>query len=139
MFNKDLIHGFKSFILRGNVVDLAVGVVIGAAFGKVIDALVKSLLTPLLAIIVRTPDFSDLSIKVGDNVVGYGIVINEVISFLLVAAAVFFFIVVPMNKFMAKVKKEEPKGEPTTKSCDFCINEIHIGATRCPFCTAQLN
>ena len=102
-----MLTGFRDFILRGNVVDLAVGVVIGAAFGKVVDALVKDLLTPFIGAIVRAPDFSQLSFSLNGSRFMYGEFVNISISFVLVAVAVYFFVVVPVNKLLAKLKKPE--------------------------------
>lgn len=134
----DLFKGFKEFILRGNVIDLAVGVVIGAAFGKVVESLVKNLITPILAILIRKPNFAQLKLQVGSNSIAYGALIDELISFILIAAAVYFFIIIPMNRIMEKVKRGEEPAAPTTKKCDYCINEIHINALKCEFCTANL-
>jgi large conductance mechanosensitive channel len=132
-----MLKGFKEFVLRGNVVDLAVGVVIGAAFGSVVTALVKDLLTPLIAAITKVPDFSGMVFHLNGSKFMYGDFINAFIAFLLVAAAVYFFVVVPMNALLARVKKgAEP--EVNTKPCQFCKTEIAKDATRCPACTSQL-
>ena len=129
-----MIKEFKQFLLRGNVVDLAVGVVIGAAFGTVVQALVKDLLTPLLAAIVKVHDFSGLTFTINDSVFMYGDFINATISFLLVATAVFFFVVKPMNLLIARSRKEPP-ADPTTKKCSECMAEIPLQAKRCMHCT----
>ncbi len=126
--------GFKQFILRGNVVDLAVGVVVGAAFGTVVNALVKDLLTPLIAAIARVPDFSGLTFTVHHSRFLYGEFINALISFLLIAAAVYFFVVTPMNALTQRMRKEPP-ADPTTKKCPECLSEIPIQAKRCSHCT----
>ena len=126
-------NGFKQFILRGNVVDLAVGVVIGAAFGAVVDALVKDLLTPFLAVIAHVPDFSGLSFNFGRTMFMYGAFINALISFLIIAGAVYFFVVTPMNALLARAKKEKP-ADPTTKRCTECLSEIPLEAKRCAHC-----
>ena len=123
-----MLSGFKKFILRGNVVDMAVGVVIGAAFGTVVAALTKDLLTPLIAAIVGKPDFSAISFKVGETLFPLGDFINALVSYLLVAAAVYFFVVTPVNALMAKFKDPEA---PTTKACPQCLSEIPLAAKRC--------
>ena len=127
-----MLSGFKQFILRGNVVDMAVGVVIGAAFGTVVTALTKDLLTPMIAAIVGKPDFSSISFKVGETLFPIGDFINAAVSFLLVAAAVYFFVVTPVNALMARFK--DPAA-PTTKPCPQCLSEIPIAAKRCAHCT----
>lgn len=124
---------FKQFLLRGNVVDLAVGVVIGAAFGAVVTALVSDILTPFVAAIAKVPDFSGLFFTLNGSKFMYGHFINALISFLLVASAVFFFIVKPMNLLIARSRKEAP-ADPTTKKCDECKSEIPLDATRCKYC-----
>ncbi len=129
-----MLKEFKQFLLRGNVVDLAVGVVVGAAFGTVVNALVKDILTPLIAAIYKVPDFSGLTFTVNGSQFMYGDFINAFISFLLVATAVFFFIVKPMNVLVARSRKEPP-ADPTTKKCPECMSEIPIQAKRCAHCT----
>lgn len=124
---------FKQFLLRGNVVDLAVGVVIGAAFGAVVTALVKDFLTPLIAAIAKVPDFGGLSFTLNGSQFMYGDFINILISFLLVATAVFFFVVKPMNMLIARARKGPP-ADPTTKKCPECLSEIPLGARRCMHC-----
>lgn len=124
---------FKQFLLRGNVVDLAVGVVVGAAFGAVVSALVSDLLTPLIAAIAKVPDFSGLSFTINDSKFMIGHFINILISFILVAAAIFFFIIKPMNMLVARSRKEAP-ADPTTKKCPECLSEIPIEAKRCSHC-----
>ena len=131
-----ILKEFKQFLLRGNVVDLAVGVVIGAAFGSVITALVSDLLTPLIAAIAKVPDFSNLFFTLNGSQFKYGHFINALISFILVATAVFFFVVKPINALIARAKKEPP-ADPTTKKCPECFSEIPIDAKRCSHC-AQL-
>jgi large conductance mechanosensitive channel len=130
--------GLKEFLLRGNVVDLAVGVVIGAAFGGVVTALTKDLLTPLIAAIVGKPDFSALQFTVNGSKFPVGDFVNSVVSFLLIGIAVYYFVVVPVNALMSRVKKEPPPPDPTTKKCPECLSEIAIGARRCAFCTSPL-
>ena len=125
---------FKQFLLRGNVVDLAVGVVIGSAFGAVIAALVKDLITPLIAALVKMPDFSTLSFTINGSIFMYGEFLNALISFILIASAIFFFVVKPMNYLISKSKKEKP-ADPTSKKCPECLSEIPLTAKRCSFCT----
>jgi large conductance mechanosensitive channel len=129
-----MIKEFKQFLLRGNVVDLAVGVVIGAAFGSVVTALVSDLLTPFIAAIAKVPDFGGLLFTLNGSRFMYGHFINAVISFLLVATAVFFFVIKPINALIARSHKEPP-ADPTTKKCKECLSEIPIGAKRCSHCT----
>ena len=129
-----MLREFKAFLLRGNVVDLAVGVVVGAAFGTVVSALVADLLTPFISTVARVPDFGGLSVTVSGNVFKYGHFINALISFLLVASAVFFFIVKPMN-LLIKRSRKEPPADPTTKKCPECMSEIPLNARRCSHCT----
>lgn len=125
---------FKQFLLRGNAVDLAVGVVIGAAFGSVITALVSDLLTPLIAAIAKVPDFSGLLFTINGSQFKYGHLVNAIISFVLVASAIFFFIVKPINMLIERSRKEPPL-DPTTKKCPECLSEIPIQAKRCMHCT----
>jgi large conductance mechanosensitive channel len=131
-----MLKGFREFLFRGNVVDLAVAVVIGAAFGAVVTALVKDLITPLIAAIVGKPDFSALTFTVNNSKFLYGDFLNAVVSFVLIAAAIYFIIVVPMNKIQARFKK--PEAAPTTKECPECLSTIPIGAKRCAHCTVML-
>jgi large conductance mechanosensitive channel len=130
--------GFKQFLLRGNVVDLAVGVVIGAAFGGVVTALVKDLLSPLIAAIVKQPDFSALSFTVNDSKFLYGEFLNALMSFVIIAAAVYFFVVVPINALIARTKKDPVPADPTTRKCTECLSEVPLAARRCAFCTSAL-
>jgi large conductance mechanosensitive channel len=132
-----MLKGFRSFILRGNVVDLAVGIVIGAAFGAVVTALVSDFITPIIAAIGGKPDFSALYFTVNGSKFSYGHFLNALISFLIIAAAVYFLVVVPVNKLMARYKPsaEEPA---STKDCPHCLSSIPAAATRCAFCTAEL-
>ncbi len=129
--------GLKQFLLRGNVVDLAVGVVVGAAFGGVVTALTKDLLTPLIAAAVGKPDFSAIQLTVNNSKFLIGDFINAVISFLLIAVAVYYFVVLPVNALTSRAKKEPP-ADPSTKKCTECLSEIPIGAKRCAFCTSQI-
>jgi large conductance mechanosensitive channel len=131
-----MLKGFKEFILRGNVVDLAVAVVMGAAFGGVVSAFVKDLLTPLIAAVAGKPDFSGLTFTVNNSKFLYGDFINAVVSFLLVAAAVYFFVVAPLNALTARSKKAPPPAPPATRPCPECLSEIPSGTRRCAHCTA---
>ncbi len=130
--------GFKDFLLRGNVVDLAVGVVIGAAFGGVVTAFTKDLLTPLIAAIAGKPDFSAIVFELNGSKFLVGDFINAIVSFLLVATAVYYFVVLPMNTLMAKVNKPAPPAAPTTKPCPECLSEIPLAAKKCAFCTSAV-
>jgi large conductance mechanosensitive channel len=132
-----MLKGFKQFVLRGNVVDLAVGVVVGAAFGSVVTALTKDLLTPLIAVIVGQPDFSAMHFMVGATVFPIGDFVNALVSFLLIAVAVYFFVVTPVNALIMRAHREPP-ADPTTKKCPECLMEIPIAARRCGHCTSQL-
>jgi large conductance mechanosensitive channel len=133
-----MLKGFKDFILRGNVLDLAVAVVIGAAFGAVVTALVKDLITPLIAAIVGKPDFSAIQFTINGSKFLIGDFINAVVSFLMIAAAVYFFVIVPVNAVMARIRRGGTPPDPTTKVCPECLSTIPIGAKRCAFCTTGL-
>jgi large conductance mechanosensitive channel len=126
---------FRKFVLRGNVLDLAVAVVMGAAFGTVVTSLVKDVLTPIIAAVVGQPDFSGLSISIGDSAILYGSFLNTVFSLLTVAAALFFLVVKPLNTVLERVSRQE--AAPATKECPECLSKIPAGARRCAFCTAQ--
>lgn len=132
-----MIREFRQFLLRGNVVDLAVAVVIGAAFGDVVKAMVEHLMTPLIAAMGGTPDFSALKSTINSSAILYGAFLNAVISFVVIAAIVFFLIVKPMNLLIERSHRE-PTADPTTKLCPECLSEIPIAATRCAFCTSTL-
>jgi len=132
-----MLKGFRQFVLRGSVVDLAVGVVIGAAFGTVVTSFVKDLLTPFIAALVGKPDFGGLSFTINNSTFLYGDFINAAISFLLIAAAVYFFVVTPINTLVSRARKEPP-ADPTTKKCPECLSEVPIAARRCAFCTSVL-
>ena len=129
-----MLKEFKQFLLRGNVVDLSVGVVIGAAFGTIVTALVTDLLTPLIAAIVKVPDFSDLYFTINSSQFMYGHFLNALISFILIAAAVFFCVVKPMNILIARSRKQPP-ADPANKKCSECLSEIPLEAKRCSHCT----
>ena len=133
-----MLKGFKEFLLRGSVVDLAVAVVIGGAFGTVVAALVKDLLTPLIAAIVGKPDFSAIAFAVNGSQFLIGDFINAIGGFMLVAAAIYFFVVTPMNMVMAKRRSGEAPLDPTTKKCGECLSEVPIAARRCAFCAQPL-
>jgi large conductance mechanosensitive channel len=125
--------GFKQFLLRGNVVDLAVGVVIGAAFGAVVTAMVKDLLTPFIAAIVKQPDFSALTFTIHGSKFLYGEFLNALVSFVIIAAAVYYLVVLPVNALVSRAHREPPS-DPTTKKCPECLSEIPIDAKRCAHC-----
>jgi large conductance mechanosensitive channel len=133
-----MLKGFKQFVLRGNVIDLAVAVLIGAAFGAVVASFVADILTPLIAAIVGKPDFSAFSVTVNGSVIKYGVFLNALISFLLVAAAVYFVVVAPLNAYNERRRRGETPPDPTTKKCPECLSEIPIAARRCAFCTSPL-
>ncbi|MDD4989045.1 MAG: large conductance mechanosensitive channel protein MscL [Candidatus Pacebacteria bacterium] len=128
-----IIKEFKQFLLRGNVVDLAVGVVVGAAFGTVVSALVKDILTPLISAIAKVPDFSGLEFTLNGSRFFYGDFLNALISFILVAGAIFFFVIKPMNMLVERSRRGKPV-DPTTKKCSECLSEIPIEAKRCSHC-----
>src|SRR5947209_7130815 len=135
---RSIMKGFKQFLLRGNVLDLAVAVVMGAAFGAVVTALVKDLLTPIIAAVVGKPDFSSIVFEVNGSKFLIGDFINAIVSFVLIGAAVYFFVVLPVNTLMARMKRGEAPPDPTTKNCPECLSEVPIAARRCAFCTSAL-
>jgi large conductance mechanosensitive channel len=128
-------RGFKAFLLRGNVIDLAVGFVIGVAFSTVVTAFVKDLVTPLIAALFGKPDFGSLSFTVNSSRFLYGDFFNAVIAFVIIAAVMYFFVVTPYTALIARSHKEPP-ADPTTKKCTECLSEIPIDARRCAFCTS---
>jgi large conductance mechanosensitive channel len=130
-------QGFKQFLLRGNVVDMAVGIVVGAAFGTVVSSFVKDLLTPFIAAIVRKPDFSRIAFEINGSKFLIGEFANAVVSFLLIAAVVYYAVVLPINALVSRARKQPPP-DPTTKKCPECASEIPIQAKRCAFCTQAL-
>ena len=134
-FIKDSLAGFKNFILRGNSVDLAVGVVIGASFNTIISILVKDILTPLVASIFQVPNFSGLQFIVNGTPIKYGDFLNSVISFILVGFAVYFLVIMPMNTFRERVYGPQA---PKTKKCPECLSDIPLGANRCAFCAQKI-
>lgn len=132
------LDGFKQFILRGNVVDLAVGVMIGAAFGAVVSALTKDLITPLIAAVGSQPDFSALAFSINGSQFMYGDFLNALISFIIQAATIYFAIVLPINSLNAKMKKAPVPADPTSKKCPECLSEIPLAAKRCAHCAQQV-
>jgi large conductance mechanosensitive channel len=131
-----MLKGFKKFVMRGNVVDLAVAVVIGGAFGKVVAALVGDLLTPIIAAVVGKPDFSRLGFTINHSRFPVGDFLNVTVEFVLIAAAIYFFVVAPMNALTARLKRGEVPPDPTTKKCPECLSEIPLAARKCAFCTS---
>jgi large conductance mechanosensitive channel len=129
-----MLKGFKEFIMRGNVIDLAVAVVIGAAFGAVITAFVTNILTPLIAAILGKPDFSAFVANLNGSEIKYGLFLNALISFLLIAAAIYFVMVAPMNAWKARQARGQALPDPTTKTCDACRETIAIAARKCKWC-----
>jgi large conductance mechanosensitive channel len=128
-----MLKGFRDFILRGNVIDLAVAVVMGVAFGAVVNSVVKHLVTPIIALAGGAPDFS--AIRTGPIL--WGNILNDVLTFLITAAVVYFVIVVPVNHLLARLRPSEPQ-PPTTRQCPECLSNIPIAARRCAYCTVQL-
>ena len=132
-----MLKDFRQFLLRGNLVDLAIAVVIGAAFGAVVTALVKDIFTPLIAAIGGQPDFSDLDFTINKSRFLYGDFLNAIISFVVIAAVVFFFVVKPVNYLMER-RRTGPDVESTTRECPQCLSAIPIAALRCAFCTSEV-
>ena len=130
-----LINDFKAFLLRGNVVDLAIAVVIGTAFTAIVTALVKDIINPIIALAVGKPDFTGTSFTIRSTVFPIGDFITAVVSFLLVAVAVYFFVVTPINALIARTRKDPAPADPTTKKCPECLSEIPIDARRCSHCS----
>ena len=131
-------RGFKQFMMRGNVVELAVAVVVGGAFGAVVTALVKDLITPLIAAIFGKPDFSKLGFAIHNSRFPAGDFINALVTFLMVGSAVYFLVVLPINALTARMRRGEAAPDPTTKKCPECLSDVPIGARRCAFCTSAL-
>lgn len=134
-----MFKGFRQFIMRGNVIDLAVAVVIGAAFGAVVTSFVTNILTPIIAAIIGKPDFSALTLTVNGATIAYGTFLNALIGFLLIAAAVYFFMVAPMNAWKARAARNAVPADPTTKKCLECLSEIPVAARRCAFCASVVS
>jgi large conductance mechanosensitive channel protein len=132
---KNLLTDFKKFLFRGNVIDLAVAVVVGTAFTAVVKALVADILTPVIAAVFGAHDFGNLKFTIHHSTFAYGDFLNNVITFLTVAAAMFFLVVAPINALMARRAKEDPD----TKQCSECDSAIPVRARRCPACTSQLS
>jgi large conductance mechanosensitive channel len=128
-----MLKGFRDFILRGNVLDLAVGVIIGVAFGAVVQSLAKDVLTPIIGLIFGNPDFSAITL----GPINIGNLINAIVTFLITAAALYFFVVEPANRLMARFKPDEPAPQPM-RTCPECLSNIPAAARRCSFCTTQL-
>jgi large conductance mechanosensitive channel len=128
---------FKEFLLRGNLVDIAVGIVIGLAFAAVITALVSDLVTPLIAAIGGNPDFSRLSFTINNSHFLYGAFLNALITFVVIAAVIFFLVVKPVNALMARRAAATPVDE-TTRACPYCLSTIPVAASRCAFCTQEV-
>jgi large conductance mechanosensitive channel len=131
---KDIVIGFKAFIFRGNLIDLAVAIVIGLAFVQVINSLVSNLITPIVAMIVGEPSLRTLDFEINDAIFFYGAFLDDVVQFIAVAAAVYFFVVVPYNAITARMKRGQPEPDATTKACPECLSAIPIEARRCSFC-----
>lgn len=134
-----MLKGFKEFVLRGNVLDLAIAVVLGAAFSNLITAMVKDLITPLIGALIGKPDFSAWVVTVNGSEFLVGDFLNALIAFVLMAAAIYVFVVAPMNAWIARRRRGEAPTDPTTKKCPECISEVPIAARRCAFCTSVLN
>lgn len=151
-----MLQDFKTFIMRGNVIDMAVGIIIGVAFGLVVNSIVKDIIMPPIGLALGNVDFSNLFVVLKEGIapgpypslayaqaagavtINYGVFINAIINLLIIAAAVFFLIVRPVAKLQARKKKAEEPAAPTTKECPYCITTIPIKATRCPNCTSEL-
>lgn len=132
-----IVQEFKQFLLRGNVIDLAVAVVIGAAFSAVVNAMVKDIITPIIAAIGGQPDFSTISFTINKSQFFIGDFLNQVISFVIISAVIFFLVIKPVN-YLIQRSRSEPPMDPTTKACPFCLNDVPLAATRCGFCTSEL-
>ena len=130
----NMLSGFKAFIMRGNLIDLAVAIVIGLAFVAVVNSLVTNLITPIIALIVGGQSLSTETFEIGDAIFFWGAFVDDVIQFIAVAFAVYFFVVVPYNAMSARMKRGEPEPDATTKTCHECFSTIPIEATRCAFC-----
>jgi large conductance mechanosensitive channel len=133
-----MLKGFRQFMLRGNVIELSVAVVIGGAFGAVVTALVKDLITPLLAAVGGKPDFSAIAFTVNGSKFLIGDFINSIVSFVMIGAAVYFFVITPVNALQARINRGEAPADPTTKKCPECLSEVPIAARKCAFCTSPV-
>ena len=134
-----MLRGFRAFLLRGNVVDLAVAVVVGAAFTAVVTAFVKDLITPLIAAVFGKPDFGGLYFTINNSKFLYGDFINALIAFVIAAAVIYYFVVLPINALIERSHRREKPADPTTKKCPECLSEIPIDAKRCAFCTQPVS
>jgi large conductance mechanosensitive channel len=134
-----MLKGFKQFVFRGNVLDLAVAVIVGGAFGAVVTALGKDLITPLIAALFGKPDFSAIRFTINQSTFLIGDFINAVVAFLLIAASVYFLVVAPVNKITERLSRGQAPPDPTKKSCPECLSEVPIAARRCAFCTQPLS
>ncbi len=132
-----MLKDFKAFILRGNVIDLAIGVAIGAAFNDVVKSFTENILTPILAVFGGKPRFASLYFSINRAQFRYGAFFDDIIAFSIIAAVLFFGVVRPVNLLMSR-RKTEPEVVATTRDCPFCLSSIPIGATRCAFCTADV-
>ncbi len=128
---------FKAFLMRGNVVDLAIAVVLGTAFGAVVTAFVEQLIMPLIAVIGGQPNFDSVGFNINDTRFGVGVFLTAVVSFVIIAAVVFFFVVKPMNTLSMRSNRQAP-ADPTLRNCPACLSNVPIAATRCAFCTSEL-
>lgn len=133
-----MLKGLRQFLLRGNVLDLAVAVVMGGAFGAVVSAMVKDLLTPFIAALVGQPDFSAIAFELNGSKLLIGDFVNSIVSFVLVGSAIYLFVVVPMNALTARLRRGEAPTDPTTKKCPECLSEVPVAARRCASCTSPL-
>ena len=133
-----MFKGFRQFILKGNVVDLAVGIVIGASFSALVNAMVRDFITPLISIIGGKPNFSTWEFTIRGSHFMYGDFFNSVLSFLINAAVIYYFIVVPVARFVSASNASKDTPDPTTKKCPYCFSEVAIEASRCAFCTSEL-
>ncbi|MGH9481463.1 MAG: large conductance mechanosensitive channel protein MscL [Terriglobales bacterium] len=133
-----MLKGFKAFIFKGNVVDLSVAVVMGVAFGAVVTAFTTNLLNPVIAALVGKPDFSGYILTLNGSKIQYGLFLNALIAFILIAIAVYFFVVVPMNAMMKRINPPSAPAPPATKKCPECLSEIPVGARRCAHCAVQV-
>jgi large conductance mechanosensitive channel len=131
---KDILIGFRSFIMRGNILELAIAVVMGIAFGDVINSLVSNILTPIIAMIVGEPSFASLDFEINGAFFRYGAFLDSVITFVSIAAAIYFFVIVPMERIQARMRAGQPTPEATTKLCPECLSEIPVAARRCSHC-----
>ena len=132
-----MLQEFKQFVLRGNVIDLVVAVVIGAAFGAIVTSLVENIITPLIGALGGQRDFSALSVRLNGSEIRYGAFLNALLSFLIIAAVIFFAVIKPMNAVLTRMRTE-PSPDPLTRKCPLCLSEIQMGARRCPFCTQEV-